>query len=197
MAGKIIHIKDLVAGGKFHLYHLLKANSVYTEKQYANNMVQITTELKRELLWWHTMVAMSGHRTKYPDPDECLPSWSLIGYTDAAGGSNLTIGNGCGAVLEEWWTYIPWSEVINGEGRTGNGRRIGRKLSALELVGPLALLCGAPDKVRGRPVKIMVDNAGSVAIWRKGYSTSCELSSTLVRAMHEVAVALECRVDVE
>ena len=79
------------------------------------------------------MVTMSGHRTKYPDPDVCLPSWSLIGYKDAAGGSNLTIGNGCGAVLEEWWTYIPWSEVINGEGRTGNGRRIGRKLSALEL----------------------------------------------------------------
>ena len=57
-------------------------------------------------------------------------------------------------------------------------------------------MSGAADKVRGKPLKIMVDNAGSVAIWKKGYSTSCELSSTLVRALHEVSVALECRVDV-
>ena len=108
----------------------------------------------------------------------------------------MTIGNGCGVVLEEWWTYIPWSAKINKDGRSETGKRLGRKLSALELVGPLALLCGAPEKVRGQAVKIMVDNAGSVAIWRKGYSTSCELSSTLVLAMYEVSVALECRVEV-
>ena len=42
----------------------------------------------------------------------------------------------------------------------------------------------------------MVDNAGSLAIWRKGYSSKCELSSTLVRAMFEVAASLECRVEI-
>ena len=99
-------------------------------------------------------------------------------------------------VIEEWWTYIPWSDRINSNGMTESGKRLGRKLSALELVGPLALLCGAAEKIRGQAVKIMVDNAGSVAIFRKGYSTSCELSSTLVRAMYEVSVALECRVEI-
>ena len=91
---------------------------------------------------------------------------------------------------------MPWSGKINRDGRTVKVKRLRRKLSALELVGPLALLCGAQDKVRGKPMKVMVDNAGSVAIWRKGYSTSCELSSTLVRAMHVVSVALECRLDI-
>ena len=42
--------------------------------------------------------------------------------------------------VEEWWTYIPWSELINGGGKTDNGRRMGRKLSALELGGLLALI---------------------------------------------------------
>ena len=42
----------------------------------------------------------------------------------------------------------------------------------------------------------MVDNAGSLAIWRKGYSTSCALSSVLVRALYEVSCALNCRVDI-
>ena len=74
---------------------------------------------------------------------------------------------------------------------------IGRKLSALELIGPLALIVAAPDKVRGKPIRIMVDNMGSVIIWQKGYSTSCELSSTLVRAIYEVSIALECTVVLE
>ena len=196
ISGKIIHVKDLITGGKLHFYHLLKANSVHTDKKSANRMVKVSRDLKREMWWWYIMVTMGSHRSKYPDPDECLPAWSLVGHTDAAGGTTLTLGNGCGAVLEEWWTYIPWSERINNGSRTDGGRIIGRKLSALELVGPLALLSGAPDKVRGKPVMVMVDNAGSVEIFRKGYSTSCELSSTLVRAMYEVSVVLECRVSV-
>ena len=74
--------------------------------------------------------------------------------------------------------------------------RLGTKLSALELVGPLALVCGCPEKVRGKPLKIFVDNSGSVAIWRKGYSTTCELSSILVHAIHEVSRSLGCQVDI-
>ena len=196
LAGKIIHIKDLVIGGRFHLYHILKANSTFTEKKFADSMVHISLSLKKEVWWWYTIISMSCHRTKYPDPDASLPAWSLVGFTDAAGGSSVVYGNGCGAVLGEWWTYIPWSDVINGEGTTQSGKRLGRKLSALELVGPLALICGAAEKVRGKPVKIMVDNAGSVAIWRKGYSTSCELSSTLVKAIYEISTALECKVEI-
>ena len=64
-------------------------------------------------------------------------------------------------------------EAIKDEGRTELGKMIGRKLSALELVGPLALLSRCPGKVKGKQLKIMVDISGSVAIWKKGYSTSC------------------------
>ena len=31
LAGKILHVKDLIIGGKFHLYHLLKVNSIFTD----------------------------------------------------------------------------------------------------------------------------------------------------------------------
>ena len=196
LAGRIIHLKDLIIGGRFHVGHLLKANSVYTDKEHSNEMVEINGWLKREMWWWFTMLVMCARRTQYPDPDRILPCWSLIGYTDAAGGTSLTIGSGCGAVLQDWWIYIPWSEFINRGGMTSSGRQVARKLSALELVAPLALLCGAPDKVRGKPLKIMVDNIGSVCIWRKGYSTSCELSSTLVRAIFQVSTALDCDIDI-
>ena len=137
LTGKVLHVKELIVGGKYHLYHLLKANSKYTEKQDAHMMVKINDLLKKELWWWWMMITMSSHRTKYPDPDEQLPAWAMVGYTDAAGGSSLTLGSGCGAVLEDWWSYIPWGKVINGGDKTEDGKRIGRKFSALELVGPL------------------------------------------------------------
>ena len=196
IAGKIIHIKDLVVGGRFFMEHLLLANSYYSDKDQRDDLIPISTYLKRELWWWHTMLGVCSNRSRYPDPDEALPSWSLSGYTDAAGGTSMSLGSGCGAVLGCWWTYIPWSDYINLTGHTSKGRKVARKLSALELIAPLAMVCGAPDIVRGQPLNIFVDNSGSVMIWKKGYSTRCELSSTLVRAIFQVSTALECRVNI-
>ena len=70
-------------------------------------------------------------------------------------------------------------------------------MSALELVGPLIFLASNPDACRGKPVRVWVDNAGSVFIWKKGYSTSCSLSTTLVRAIGTVASSLGCRFEIE
>ena len=142
------------------------------------------------------MISVCGGRTKYPNPDATLPAWSLEAYTDAAGGTSASLGAGCGVVVGSWWAYLPWPYIINNGGTDEGGKQFARKLSALELVGPLVVVCGAPNEVRGKPVKIYVDNAGSVGIYEKGYSTSCSLSSTLVRAIYQVATALECRVDI-
>ena len=46
-------------------------------------------------------------------------------------------------------------------------------------------------------MKVWVDNAGSVFIWKKGYSSSCRLSSTLVKAISCIAAALSCRLELE
>ncbi len=69
------------------------------------------------------------------------------------------------------------------------------RLSALELVGPLVCVAAGAHLCRGQPVNIWVDNAGSVQIWKKGYATTCQLSSCLVRAIACVADALDCRVE--
>ena len=46
-------------------------------------------------------------------------------------------------------------------------------------------------------VKIWVDNAKSVFIWKKDYSSSCLLSSTLVKALSTLAADLGCQVGLE
>ena len=94
-----------------------------------------------------------------------------------------------------WWFQVPWGTKINGGHRAEDGKKIGGKLSALELVGPLVCLAAGAHLCRGKPVNIWVDNAGSVQIWKKGYATTCQLSSALVRAIACVADAIDCRVD--
>ena len=41
-----------------------------------------------------------------------------------------------------------------------------------------------------------VDNSGSCSIWKHGYSGSCKISTTVVRAIAAVAAALGCKVDI-
>ena len=77
-----------------------------------------------------------------------------------------------------------------------DGKKVGRKLTALELVGPLVALAVFARECRLRPVKVWVDKAGSVGVWNKGYSNHCRLSSSVVRAISVVAAGLGCKVDI-
>ena len=131
-----------------------------------------------------------------PDPDAKLPTWAWDVYTDASGGgfdlSGLRTGRGVGAVAPGWWAYVPWSVRICSGPIMADGRRLNRKMSALELIGPLLVISCGFKECKGRPVRIWVDNVGSVAIWKKGYSNHCSLSSTIVKAISVVADGLGC-----
>ena len=74
------------------------------------------------------------------------------------------------------------SEVNSGKWVTGR-KKMSRKMSALELIGLLLSVTGAADMLRGQAVKIWVDNRGSCNIWKRGYSNSCRISTTLVAAV--------------
>ena len=65
------------------------------------------------------------------------------------------------------------------------------------LIGPLIALVVFADECRRWPVNIWVDNAGSVGVWKKGYSSYCRLCTTLVKAISVVAAGLGCRVAVQ
>ena len=94
------------------------------------------------------------------------------------------------------WFYIPWSARVNAGSWKVAGKKVGRKLSALELIGPLAGLVMFAQTCRNRPLRIWVDNAGSVGVWRKGYSSYCGLCTTIVKAISVVAAGLGCHVDI-
>ncbi len=140
------------------------------------------------------MVPATSGRARIPDLSP-LPAWTVEVWTDAAGGS-LDGFRGCGGVAGPWWFFLPWSKAVNCGVKAADGKRLGKKLSALELIGPLAVLAAAPDLCRRQPVRVWVDNAGSVKIWAKGYSNSCRICTTLVKAIGTLAAALDCRFEI-
>ena len=151
---------------------------------------------KRQLRFWLVMLNATSGLAAIPTVESAAPAWAREFFTDAAGGSTSYVGAGCGGVSEDWWFYLPWGRKIN-TGVSYQGRRLAGKMSALELVGPLVCVCADPDLVRCREIRIWVDNVGSVRIWKKGYSGSCALSTTLVAALAAVAAALGCKVFIE
>ena len=197
ICGKILDVKSLVPSGRFHIEHLVKAAGV---SQIKTDIVTINKDLRSQLKFWQVMLRSCSGNVNIPDPGAKLPPWAIDVYTDASGGGlgsdGRRSGRGVGAVCKSWWAYIPWSRVICIGPVGPDGRRLNRKMSALELVGPLLVVSAGFKFIKNRPVKIWVDNSGSVAIWRKGYSTCCALSSTLVKAIAVVAAGLGCDIDI-
>ena len=192
VVGKLIHVKPLVPAGNFNIYHLIKANSFSTDPK---AMVPVDADLRRQAWFWFSALQVCSGRSRIPDPGRGLPAWTLDIYTDAAGGSWRTLGQGVGAVGPGFWAVLPWGRAINAGRPTGDGRRLDRIMSALELMGPLLALCSAAPLLKGRPLRFHVDNAGSVYIYKKGYSSSCRYSSAIASAIASVAAGLGCEVE--
>jgi hypothetical protein len=132
-----------------------------------------------------------------PDPLTAPPPWAINIYTDAAGGTLEAIGRGSGGVYDNKWFYLPWSKAINSGAHRIDGKKVARKLAALELIGPLIAVASWFGSFRHNSVIIWVDNAGSVGVWKKGYSNSCELCTTIATAISAVAAAAGATVHIK
>jgi hypothetical protein len=57
------------------------------------------------------------------------------------------------------------------------------------MVGPLVAVAVWYERRRSRPMQMWVENIESVQIWKKVYSSSCQLCTMLVKAISMVAAA--------
>lgn len=187
LVGRLLHYAPLIPASRFNIGHLIKASASSTDRQFP---VQVTPDMKRQLHFWFVILRATDGFVSIPAPLDSLPAWAIEFYTDAAGGSQMSVGQGTGGIGPGFWFMVPWGRKINSSMRDNEGRQFRKKLSALELVGPLICLAAGAALCRSKPVRIWVDNAGSVAIWKKGYSSSCSLCTTLVGAIGRVAAAL-------
>ena len=193
ICGKLVDIRCLVPNSKFYLSHLIQDANQFTDPKELGRMVTLTDWTRADLYWWKTVLPLFNAKTKLMDPDRKPMSTALKAHTDAAGGSLHSCGRGVGmAIFPSTWAVLEYGDVINSGQPAYDGKDLACKMSVWELVGPLMVLTCAPDSVRGRQVITYVDNAGSVQIYKKGWSTKCNLCNTIVRAIHLVACALKC-----
>lgn len=193
LSGRILHYAALIPLGRVNLVHIIKASGTSDNRKH---WVPMSKPLLDQLHYWLIALRASTGSIPIPRP-QIFPAWTHEFFTDAAGGSTNSIGNGSGGVGPNFWYILPWGRTINSGVRGPDGRRYSRKLSALELVGPLVCIAAGFEACRGKPVRVWVDNSGAIDIYRKGYSTTCDLCSTLVRAMVVVAAGIRCQLTVD
>jgi hypothetical protein len=195
--GKLIHIKALLPAAKYNICHIMRLGAAADpEADLDSTFVEIDSQCKRQIWHWILLLQACPGWMRIPKEDGPMP-WAEQVYTDAAGGSMDRLGAGTGGVSGFWWFYVPWPRTINAGGWRVDGKKVGRKLSALELIGPLVAVAAQHRRFANKHVTIWVDNAGSVAILNKGYSTRCRLSSTIVTTIHAVAAALGSTVHIQ
>ncbi len=193
LAGKLIHVKPLVPAGRFNIDKIMKG---YAAAARTEEKVRVSIACRRQLRFWLLFLQVCSGRVSIPALVGTRNSGALEAYTDAAGGTCEAVGRGTGGVMGEWWYFIPWARRINAGGWKVDGKKVGRKLSALELAGPLIVVAAAHKLCRGQAVNVWVDNIGAVEVFRKGYSRNCRLCTTIAKAAATVAAAIGCILEV-
>jgi len=191
--GKLIHIRPLLPAGKFNIDAIMKLLAT------AENLerVTLTAQAKQQFQFWAELLKTCSGCSNIPNPHQTPPAWAINAYTDAAGGSADNPASGTGGVMGDWWYWTPWSKKIQHGILKIEGKKVGRKLTALELIGPLVVIAANFDQCRYRPVTVWVDNSGSVGVWKKGYSNHCPLSNTIVKAISTLAAAGGCELFIQ
>ena len=188
--GKLLDIRVLVPNSKFYLSNLMM-DSHQTDQ--LDSMVELSDWTRSDLAWWKLVLPLCNQRTKLQDPDRRFLSSAVKIYSDAAGGSMDTLGNGVGmAIFPNVYAYIPHRVKVNAGFPAYDGKSLAHKLSVWELVGPLLALVCAPELLRNKQAVAFVDNAGSVVWYNKGWAKQCNLGNTVIRAVYLVATALNC-----
>ena len=196
LVGKLINIKPLIPTGKFNISEVMLLGASANRQALGSARLAVPAECKRQLAFWRLMLLACPGFVSIPCAVTDARPWAINAYCDAAGGSMDAVGRGTGGVCGAWWYYYPWAKRVCAGGWTVDGMKVGRKLSALELVGPLIFIVAGAALFRGQQLDVWVDNAGSVAIWRKGYSNHCRLSTTIVTAISAVCAAIGCSLNI-
>ena len=204
LVGKIVHVKPLIPGGKFHMSELQRAIGDIRREDTRQKeagisspfFVEMTDMMRAQLMYWRVLLPTCSGRVPIPNLNVGVAPWTLEFYSDAAGGSLDKKGQGMGAMGPSWWAYMAWPRSVNCRKRRSDGVALGRKMALLELLGPLMVVSAGYKVCGGRDVRVWVDNNSSVVIFQKGYSPTCSITTCVARAINVVACRIACRVTV-
>ena len=191
--GKLTHYRMLVPGGAWERGFLLRLQDA---RQAGNVKFEVSDLARKQASWWMIHLRVARECSTIPDPRPMACMLVRKAFSDAAGGSINKIKNGVGGVCyPSTWFYMPWPTLIRENRENSLGVRFSHKLSCLEGFGSLVALTTVPDLARNSAIDLPNDNSGFVAVFGKKHS-SCPYLYTVAKAIHDVAVGLNCKVTV-
>ena len=108
VVGKIMYVKPLIPGAKFHVSELIKLDNLSKD---LNEIVSVGSSAKDQLDWWFAMIQLCKGMPIPSEYDE-IPRWAIACDTDAAGGvPGCTDGRGVGAVSYTHLT-LPTKRIV-------------------------------------------------------------------------------------
>jgi len=195
ITGKLIDVKFLVPGGRFNILFFLQATQLGLDK---GDAVKLSPDLKKQAAWWLVALRAATEYSPIVHPDPKVPSNAVEGFTDAAGGTMSKVGAGLGGLVPPHrYFYLPWPAWLNLGWPNSDGVVFASKLKCLELLGALVLLVVCADLAAGGHLRVWIDNQGAVDVFRKGHSTKCVYTSSIAKAIFEVAEATGVGISVE
>ena len=196
---------EFLKGFRFHLIKLLVS---FDGKEEEPRLIK--AGLKADLLVWEKAVEAAAGGLPIPEIPTAPPITALNFISDAAGAAyrwehgrckNETKPGDRGAAAVGYKGDalffaggLKWPNRLVMTQKDASGRWFGGKSMALECVGLLIPLLGAPDLVRRHHVHLHVDNVGLVYAWEKRYCKNDEETSILIRCIHVLEAFLECKV---
>ena len=186
--GKISFYMDIFSG-RWERAMLLAPGAPNSKNN--NRLVDITPGMISQASWWmRRMTAAAKHPDRIPDYRVLEPATCVHVFPDSAGGLG-GLGAGFGAAVWTWpRTFVAhfWPPAIK-DNIPVEGVKLAAKMFFLEAVGILAGVVAAPNKIRGRHVRVHCDNAAAVFGFKKKHSKEL-LGYSALKAAAKVAQGL-------
>ena len=190
---------EILVGKMNHYMHLFEAKwerqlitACFDPSSQKDKSMVISDGARSQAAYWIRAVSRSLEgNNKIPFPSSVRSTDPILIYADASG-----VSGGYGCLMEAE------GETIYGMG-AWRGQLRKRKnwddnpvsLTFLEALASLAGLLLAPDKVRGRSVRIITDNIGVFIAYSKASSSNLLVYSA-TKALHDVASALGVNLEI-
>ena len=168
-----------------------------------NILLPVSEQLISDLRVWAAAVTFSTNKLPIPTEIKFPPLSALEFVSDAAGGHSSTDGPGVASIgLDSsgaiWFLAKgTWPSNITSGQLDEKGAAFASKMTTLELIGLFLPLLSAPHVVRGKHVRLGVDNVSVVYGWENRHVKGDLSASVLIRALHVLACYLECYLHVE
>ena len=174
-------------------FHFAEISRLVISGESSEVEVKLTPAALKQMQWWFVNLQTTAWYCPITHPDAIL--WPPVGaeviWSDAAGGTLTNVKVGVGILLPGGgWAYFPWPMWMKAGLPGPEGAPLNAQLQFLELCGPLIALAAGASDCMNRAVNFRLDNMSAVYVWRKGYSSRDRLSSTVVKAVFDLAQLL-------